>query len=78
MRVFTALLGTETNTFSPFLTGFANFEQTYLVRHGAHGDQPFSFAVPLLRWRGLATLPTSPIHKPPRGSPHDSDFYPTA
>ena len=44
MRIFTALLGTETNTFSPFLTSFANFEQTYLVRGGAHGDQPFSFA----------------------------------
>ncbi len=54
MRLFTALLGTETNTFSPFPTGFANFEQTYLVRGGAHGDQPFSFAVPLLRWRALA------------------------
>ena len=55
MRIFTALLGTETNTFSPFLTGFANFEQTYLVRGGAHGDQPFSFAVPLIRWRDLAS-----------------------
>ena len=37
MKVFTALLGTETNTFSPFLTGMRNFEETYLVRSGNHG-----------------------------------------
>ena len=54
MKLFTALFGTETNTFSPFLTGFANFEQTYLVRGGAHGEQPYGFAVPLIRWRELA------------------------
>ena len=54
MKIFTALFGTETNTFSPFLTGFATFEQTYLVRGGAHGDQPYSFAVPLVRWRDMA------------------------
>ena len=40
MKLFTALFGTETNTFSPFLTGFANFEQSYLERGGAHGEQP--------------------------------------
>ncbi|MCC9077273.1 M81 family metallopeptidase [Litorilinea aerophila] len=54
MKVFTALLGTETNTFSPFLTGYRNFEQTYLVRGGEHGDRPWSFAVPLIRWREMA------------------------
>ena len=35
MRVFTAILGTETNTFSPFLTGLENFERTMLVRNGS-------------------------------------------
>ena len=60
MKLFTAMLGTETNTFSPFLTGFANFEQTYLVRGGRHGAapysdaEPYSEAVPLIRWRELA------------------------
>ncbi|MCB0120638.1 MAG: M81 family metallopeptidase [Caldilineaceae bacterium] len=53
MKLFTALLGTETNTFSPFLTGIQNFEQTYLVRKGAHGDNPASTALPLVRWRDL-------------------------
>ncbi|MEZ4864654.1 MAG: M81 family metallopeptidase [Caldilineaceae bacterium] len=54
MKLFTALLGTETNTFSPFLTGMQNFEQTYLVRNGAHGEPPASTALPLIRWRELA------------------------
>jgi microcystin degradation protein MlrC len=48
------MLGTETNTFSPFLTGFANFEETFLVRNGEHGDTPSAFALPLVRWRDLA------------------------
>lgn len=53
MKLFTALLGTETNTFSPFLTGMQNFEQTYLVRGGNHADPPASTALPLIRWREL-------------------------
>lgn len=53
MKLFTALLGTETNTFSPFLTGMQNFEQTYLIRNGNHGDKPSSFGVPLVRWREM-------------------------
>jgi microcystin degradation protein MlrC len=51
MKLFTALLGTETNTFSPFATGFHNFEQTLLVRHGDHGDAPTMFSIPLVVWR---------------------------
>ncbi|MBX3010291.1 MAG: M81 family metallopeptidase [Caldilineaceae bacterium] len=53
MKLFTTLLGTETNTFSPFLTGMQNFEQTYLVRNGNHGETPRSYAMPLIRWRDL-------------------------
>ena len=63
MKLFTALLGTETNTFSPFLTGMQNFEQTYLVRNGAHGDNPESIAVPLLRWRELAQAQGWAVHE---------------
>lgn len=54
MKIYTALLGTETNTFSPFLTGWPNFENTYLVRNGEHGEKPWSFGLPLIRWRDLA------------------------
>ena len=54
MRVFTATLATETNTFSPFLTGMQNFEESYLVRGGQHGEDPVSLALPPVRWRELA------------------------
>ena len=51
MKLFLASLGTETNTFSPFPTGYDNFKETYLVRAGNHGHAPFLFAVPLVLWR---------------------------
>lgn len=54
MKLFTALFGTETNTYSPFLTGLQNFEETYLVRNGAHPEPAYALAVPLLRWREMA------------------------
>ena len=54
MKIFTALLGTETNTFSPFLTGWPNFENTCLLRNGDYGEEPFSFVIPLIRWREMA------------------------
>ncbi|MEZ4581113.1 MAG: M81 family metallopeptidase [Caldilineaceae bacterium] len=54
MKIFTAVFGTETNTFSPFLTGMPNFAQTYLVHHGEHPLPPSAFAVPAVRWREMA------------------------
>ena len=54
MKLFLACLGTETNTFSPFPTGYRTFEETCLVRGGNHGPDPFLFAVPLVLWRRLA------------------------
>lgn len=54
MKLFTALLGTETNTFSPFLTGYANFHETYFVRNGAHAAKPAAYALPLVVWRERA------------------------
>lgn len=55
MHLFLATLGTETNTFSPFVTGFRTFEQTYLVRKGAHDpDSPNMFGAPLVIWRQRA------------------------
>ncbi len=54
MRVFTAILGTETNTFSPFLTGLENFERTMLVRNGEHGAEPRTFGLVQVQWREMA------------------------
>lgn len=54
MRVFAAMLMTETNTFSPFLTGMQNFASSYLVRGGDHGDDPASDALVPLRWKAMS------------------------
>ncbi|MCC6457541.1 MAG: M81 family metallopeptidase [Caldilineaceae bacterium] len=54
MRVFAATFMTETNTFSPFLTGIQNFESSHLVRGGLMGDDPASDALPQLRWKALS------------------------
>ena len=54
MKLFTSMIGTETNTFSPFLTGWPNFNETYMVRNGQHGANVSALALPLLRWRELA------------------------
>ncbi|MBC7939528.1 MAG: M81 family metallopeptidase, partial [Chitinophagaceae bacterium] len=40
MRVFTATLGTETDTGSPIPTGWQAFADTMLWRPGEHPDQP--------------------------------------
>ena len=47
MKVFTAALGTETNTFSPIPTNFEDFENCYLLRPGEHPDHPLEFTAPL-------------------------------
>ena len=53
MHIFTASLGTETNTFSPMPTGEGLFASTYLVRGGDYGVNPDLFALPMLRFRDL-------------------------
>ncbi|MCP5265947.1 MAG: M81 family metallopeptidase [Burkholderiaceae bacterium] len=50
-RIFTACLGTETNSFSPIPTGLGLFGRTMLVRNGEHGAKPSLFAMPLMHWR---------------------------
>ncbi|MGE0715715.1 MAG: M81 family metallopeptidase [Alphaproteobacteria bacterium] len=47
MRCFTATLGTETNTFSPMLTGRESYEGHFLVRPGEHPDRPVQCTAPL-------------------------------
>ncbi|MEK9721143.1 MAG: M81 family metallopeptidase, partial [Quisquiliibacterium sp.] len=53
-RIFTACLGTETNSFSPIPTGRSIFEGAMLVRDGRHGEKPSLFGVPLVLWRDRA------------------------
>jgi microcystin degradation protein MlrC len=54
MHVFTACLGTETNTFSPIPTGARLFAETALVRGGAYGSAPNLFALPMIEFRDRA------------------------
>ena len=54
MHLFTACLGTETNTFSPIPTGARLFAETALVRGGAYGDSPNLFALPMIEFRDRA------------------------
>lgn len=52
--IFIACLGTETNTFSPLPTGWANFEETMLYRGDATAHPPNLFSEPLHVWRRAA------------------------
>jgi microcystin degradation protein MlrC len=54
MHLFTACLGTETNTFSPIPTGARLFAETSLVRGGEYGATPNLFALPLIEFRDRA------------------------
>ncbi len=52
--IFTATLGTETNTFSSLPTGLQLFKETCLFRRGSYGDKAPMFAQPLEIWRRMA------------------------
>ncbi|GGE21200.1 microcystinase C [Aureimonas endophytica] len=56
MRIFTASLATETNTFSPVPTDLHAFEAAFYAGPGEHPDRPTlcSSPVPILRRRGRA------------------------
>ena len=54
-KLFTACLGTETNSFSPIPTGLELFSRTTLVRNGEHGENPDFFGLPLVEWRRMAS-----------------------
>ena len=56
MRVFSAGLATETNTFAPMPTGLASFRDRGYFKAGTHPDQMTFFAGPLwaARQRGKA------------------------
>lgn len=56
MRIFTASLATETNTFSPVPTDLDSFKAAFYAGPGEHPDTPTlcSSVVPILRRRGRA------------------------
>lgn len=53
-RIFTACLGTETNTFASIPTGLGLFEDTCLFRKASYGQNVPMFGAPLAVWRQRA------------------------
>jgi microcystin degradation protein MlrC len=53
-KIFTACLGTETNTFASIPTGHQLFEETCLFRKASYGKNVPMFGGPLAVWRGRA------------------------
>src|ERR1700688_963223 len=56
MRIFTASLATETNTFSPVPTDRASFEMALCARPGQHPDTPTLCSAPIVALRRRAKL----------------------
>ena len=56
MRIFTASLATETNTFSPVPTDGASFEMAFYARPGRHPDTPTLCSAPMVVLRRRARL----------------------
>lgn len=54
MRIFTASLATETNTFSPVPTDMASFKHTFYAAPGAHPDTPTLCSSPMVVLRQRA------------------------
>ncbi len=53
MRIFTASLATETNTFSPVPTDRASFEQAFYAPPGMHPDTPTLCSSPIIALRKI-------------------------
>ena len=56
MRIFTASLATETNTFSPIPTDRASFEMAFYAGPGRHPDTPTLCSAPMVVLRRRAKL----------------------
>lgn len=54
VKIFTAAIGTETNTFSPIPTGWSAYREDLFVRRDGSLTSPHWFAGPLRVWRGAA------------------------
>ncbi|MCH8529226.1 MAG: M81 family metallopeptidase [Saccharospirillum sp.] len=53
MRVFTASVATETNTFSPIFTDLRSFTDTFYARPGEHPDTPTLCSAPIIACREI-------------------------
>ncbi|MDP4535255.1 M81 family metallopeptidase [Alkalimonas collagenimarina] len=54
MRIFTASLATETNTFSPMFTDMNSFRSSFYAKPGEHPDTPTLCSAPLIACREKA------------------------
>ena len=54
MKIFTATLATETNTFAPLPTGLQAFKEKEYFRHDGSRQAPRIGNIPLIEWRRLA------------------------
>lgn len=59
MRIFTASLATETNTFSPMYTDLVSFYQSFYAPPGQHPETPTLCSAPLVACREYALLDPS-------------------
>lgn len=53
MRVFTASVATETNTFSPIFTDLRSFTDTFYAKPGEHPDTPTLCSAPMIACREI-------------------------
>jgi microcystin degradation protein MlrC len=80
MRIFAASLGTETNTFSPIPTSYANFEASFAYGPGEHPDAPKHTTAPLYVARrraaseGFALIEGSCFWAEPSGTCVKADY----
>jgi microcystin degradation protein MlrC len=80
MRIFVASLGTETNTFSPIPTSYANFEASLACGPGEHPDEPKHTTAPLYVARrrakaeGFALIEGSCFWAEPSGTCGKADY----
>jgi microcystin degradation protein MlrC len=81
MRLFTATLATETNTFSPLPTGLASYQESVFLRPGEHPDDaPRMCTAPLLVARrraakeGFTLIEGSCFAASPAGTTNRGDY----
>ena len=81
MRLFTATLATETNTFSPLPTGLASYQESVFLRPGEHPDDaPRMCTAPLFVARrraasdGFTLIEGSCFAASPAGTTNRADY----
>jgi len=80
MRIFTASIGTESNTFSPVPTSLEDYEQSVCLRPGEHPDEPLSCTAQLVVARrraahdGFTLIEGSCFHASPGGRTNAADY----